>query len=293
MSFIISRQQYLATSEQRSSYDSRFIDDTNLDVDTIKVYFGHPLYMTLNDMLYFKSVLDVPFNTAVLPDGCISIVFIKENEKISGYLCGATDEIRKITVNPNAEYVIMHFMPGAVEMITSESAAVYTNRCVPLEDVVEWGKQVIGILGRDIPLSERLGLVSKVIRVHQKGEDANYLIKYCIDRIYSSKGNIKIAALAEETGFTSRHIGKMFERCVGMPPKLFSQIVRLQISMEKISDNEDARLVNIAVDSGYFDHAHMNRMYKKLVHCSSGEYKNNRFKNLDYNRIDSYIPDIK
>ena len=53
MSFIISRQQYLATSEQRSSYDSRFIDDTNLDVDTIKVYFGHPLYMTLNDMLYF------------------------------------------------------------------------------------------------------------------------------------------------------------------------------------------------------------------------------------------------
>ena len=63
--------------------------------------------------------------------------------------------------------------------------------------------------------------------------------------------------------------------------------------MDKISDNEDARLVNIAVDSGYFDHAHMNRMYKKLVHCSSGEYKNNRFKNLDYNRIDSYIPDIK
>ena len=38
-----------------------------------------------------------------------------------------------------------------------------------------------------------------------------------------TQGNIKVEELAEESGFTARHIGKMFERCVGISPKLYSQ----------------------------------------------------------------------
>ncbi|MDO4393828.1 MAG: helix-turn-helix domain-containing protein [Bacillota bacterium] len=293
MSFIISKQQYLATSGQRSCYDSRFIDDANIDIENIKIYFGHPLYMVLNDIVYFKSDSRETFNVAAIPDGCMSIVFTREGDEINGYLCGVIDEIKKFTVNPNSEYIVMRFMPGSGDMIAGESIGKYTNQSVHLENAVEWGKQVIGILGRDIPLNERIGFVSKVIRVHQNGKDPNYLVKYCVDRIINSKGNIKIDALASETGFTSRHIGKMFERCVGIPPKLFSQIVRLQISMTRILEDDDSLLVNIAMDSGFFDHAHMNRVYKKLIHCSSGEYRKNMFNNLDYSKMDCFISNSK
>ena len=43
--------------------------------------------------------------------------------------------------------------------------------------------------------------------------------------------------------------------------------------MTKILEDRNMLLVDIAIDSGFFDHAHMNRMYKKLIHCSSGDFR--------------------
>ena len=59
--------------------------------------------------------------------------------------------------------------------------------------------------------------------------------------------------------------------------------------MEKITENNDKKLIEIALDSGFFDHAHMNRMYKKLIGISSGEFKKNMFSKVDYTLIDNYI----
>ena len=81
----------------------------------------------------------------------------------------------------------------------------------------------------------------------------------------------------------------MFERCVGVSPKLYSQIIRLQVSMNRILEDRDKLLVEIAMDCGFFDHAHMNRTYKKLIRCSSGEFRKHLFNNLDYTQIDDYI----
>ena len=44
----------------------------------------------------------------------------------------------------------------------------------------------------------------------------------------------------------------MFERCVGISPKLYSQIIRLQLSMTKILEDRNMLLVDIAIDSGFF-----------------------------------------
>ena len=77
-------------------------------------------------------------------------------------------------------------------------------------------------------------------------EPNKYLIKYCTERIFQSQGNIKVETLADETGFTARHIDKMFERCVGISPKLYSQIIRLQASMNRIMEDKERLLVAIA-----------------------------------------------
>ena len=76
------------------------------------------------------------------------------------------------------------------------------------------GEQILSILERETHLVERIRLISKVIRVNLHSESNKYLIKYCTERILQTQGNIKVEELAEESGFTARHIGKMFERCV-------------------------------------------------------------------------------
>lgn len=155
-------------------------------------------------------------------------------------------------------------MPGIGYSLLDQPANKLTNKAIPLKGHMAGGEQILSILERETHLVERIRLISKVIRVNLHSESNKYLIKYCTERILQTQGNIKVEELAEESGFTARHIGKMFERCVGISPKLYSQIIRLQLSMTRILEDRNMLLVDIAIDSGFFDHAHMTGCIKSL-----------------------------
>ncbi len=296
MSFVISNKQHLAPTEERMQYDPKVFVDEDIRIEKFDVAFGHPLYTSIIDMFLLRLEDDVSEGKffPIVPDGCIAMVFkgrLDNEVPTEGYLCGTIDEIKKIYIGPGEYYVFIRFIPGTgYSLIKNEkNAGRISDAAIPIKGSVEGEEQILSALERDIPRAERAGLISKIIRVRLQKEPDRYIIKYCTDRIFKSQGNVKVEDLAEETGFTARHIAKLFERCVGVSPKLYSQIIKLQASMDKIIDNGDKKLVEIALDSGFFDHAHMNRMYKKLIKTSSGEFKKNLLSKLDYTLIDDYI----
>ncbi len=289
MSFVISRKQYLAPTEARAQYEPLIFEDEGFEVKRIDVNFGHPLYTTVADIFYIKSIACDTKMLPIVPDGCMSLVFQGNGEELEAYMCGTIDEIKKLEVYPEDYYIFIRFLPGVGYSLIKDDANKITNKSMPLKGNVAGGDQILSILERETKLEERIRLISKVIRVHMQNEPNKYLIKYCTERIFQKQGNIRVDDLAEETGFTARHIGKMFERCVGLSPKLYSQIIRLQSSMGRIMEDKDKLLVDIAEDCGFFDHAHMNRTYKKLIRCSSGEFRKNLFNKLDYGQMESYI----
>ncbi len=290
MSFVISQKQYLASAETKVQYEPFIFDDTGFEVRKIDVNFGHPLYATVADIFHIRSVSSDVNILPVVPDGCMSMVFRNDNEKITGYICGVIDELRKVEIKPQQEYIFIRFVPGAGYTLVNEPANLTANKTISIRNKTHWGEQVLSILERENDITERVRLISKLIRVQMQSEPNKYLIKYCTERIFQSQGNIKVEKLAEETGFTSRYIGKMFDRCVGLSPKLFAQIIRMQASMNCILEDKEKLLVEIAVDCGFFDHAHMNRTYRKFLGgCSSGEFRKSLLRNLDYDKIDDYI----
>lgn len=296
MSFVISNKQHLAPTEERIQYGPKIFVEEGVSVTKLDLAFGHPLYTSAVDMFYMQieEGIEEGRYVPIVPDGCMAMVFkgkIDRESPAKGYLCGASDEIKKIYISPGDYYVFIRLIPGTgYSLIKSgKGAGSIANSAVPVKGCVVGEEQILSILERDIQMAERAGLISKVIRVNLQNEPDRYIIKYCTERIFSSNGNVRIEELAEETGFTSRHIGKLFEKCIGVSPKMYAQIIKLQTSMDKIIENNDKKLVEIALDSGFFDHAHMNRMYKKLIGISSGEFKKTMFSKLDYTLIDDYI----
>lgn len=297
MSFVISSKQHLAPTENRNQYEPMMFETAGVTIDCLDVSFGHPLYTAAVDIYRITLEDDTGEEgkyVPIIPDGCMSLVFQGNkfnDEPAEGYLCGVTDEIKKIHVRPKEYYVFIRFMPGTGYSLIKQygNAGDISNSAVPIRGGMVGEEQILSILERSITLHERVGLISKVVRIHLQNEPDKYIVKYCAERIFRSQGNVRVEELAEETGFTSRHIGKLFERCVGASPKLFSQIIKLQTSMKKVIESGDRRLMEIAVDSGFFDHAHMNRMYRKLIGISSGEFRKNLLSNLDYTLIDDYI----
>ncbi len=231
------------------------------------------------DAFYIRSLSREEKTVPVIPDSRITLVFRGRDSNVSSYICGVTEEIKKLVISPGECCIFIKFTPGAGSLLLNEPAGSIANRAVPLNGELKRGSH---------PVSRAKALMKEPDSGLPPGSNI-YLIKYCTDRILQERGNIRIEALAAERGVTSRYIGKIFEKYVGTSPKIYSQIIKLRFSMEKILEERDRLLVDIATDSGFFDHAHMNRMYKKLIHCSSGDFRRNLFKGLDYSKVDDYI----
>ena len=95
MSFVISRKQYLAPTEARVQYEPLIFEDEGFRVNKIDVSFGHPLYTTVADIFYIKSIAEEMKILPMIPDGCMTMAFVSDGEGISGYICGVTDEMKK------------------------------------------------------------------------------------------------------------------------------------------------------------------------------------------------------
>lgn len=290
MSFIISDKQHLASNEKRSSYKPFVASGPLFEPYIIDVNFGHPLYSSVADIFAVECNKTEPITMPIIPDGCISMVFMGENEKMSGYLCGTIDEIKKVVLNPGELFLMMRFQPSAVSSILAENANNLTNKVLDIKTCIKNGNQILSAANRDMEIQHKALLLSKLVRIRMKEDQGNYLIRYCTDRIFEKHGNIKISELGAETGYSERYLGKVFEKYVGISPKMYCEIMRLQCSLKKLVDgSKQEPLINLALDSGFFDHAHMNRCYKRFLHCSSGTLRKQGFSCLDYDSMDYYI----
>jgi len=290
MSFVISEKQYLATTEKRSSYRPLIVEDMNIIPSVIDVNFGHPLYSSVCDIYAVECTGDEPVKIPIIPDGCVSVVFKGKNESMKGYLCGVIDEIKKVVLEPGEIFLVFRFQPSAVSSIIDDSANTITNKVVDLKSNIKNGSHILSAANRDMELQHKALLLSKLIRIRMKDDQSNYLIRYCTDRIYEKQGNIKISELGAETGYSERYLGKVFEKYVGVSPKMYCEIMRLQSSLKKlVNESGQEPLINLALDSGFFDHAHMNRCYKRFLHCSSGILRKQGFDCLDYDSMDYFI----
>ncbi len=290
MSFIISEKQYLATTEKRSNYRPFIVEDMGIEPNIIDVNFGHPLYSSVCDIYAIECTGEEPVNIPIIPDGCVSMVFKGRNESMKGYLCGAIDEIKKVVLEPGEIILIFRFQPSAVSSIIDDNANAITNKVVDIKTSIKNGSHIVSAANRDMELQHKALLLSKLIRIRMKDDQSNYLIRYCTDRIYEKQGNIKISELGAETGYSERYLGKVFEKYVGISPKMYCEIMRLQSSLKKlVNGSRQEPLINLALDSGFFDHAHMNRCYKRFLHCSSGILRKQGFECLDFDSMDYYL----
>ncbi len=289
MSFIISEKQHLATSTRRFPYKPFESSPANCQRFPMEIHFGHPLYTSLISIFAVKCIAQ-PTVFPVIPDGCITILFYGKEDQMQGRLCGMIDEIKKIELQPEELLLALRFSPSETASFLHENAIDLANKTYDAKTYLKNGDQIIAAACKELDVTDKAMLLSKLLRLRMQDDHSNYLIHFCIERIFENRGNIKISQLGRETGYSERHLGKMFEKYVGVSPKMYCEIMRLQFSLNMMLNGSNREpLLTLALDCGFFDHTHMNRCYKRFLHCSSGALKKQGLDCLDYSRIDPYI----
>jgi AraC-like DNA-binding protein len=96
-------------------------------------------------------------------------------------------------------------------------------------------------------------------------------VEGAVATILRSGGCAAIETLSSLTGTGLRQLERHFREEVGLAPKTFSRIVRLQGALRRI--REGVPLSEVALACGYYDQAHMTRDFRQLAAMSPGVWQ--------------------
>jgi AraC-like DNA-binding protein len=83
--------------------------------------------------------------------------------------------------------------------------------------------------------------------------------------IREGRGQSRIDEVARSLGWSRRRLERVFARDLGIRPKVYARIVRLNAVLATLDDAERPRAVDAALDAGYFDQAHLLRDFRSLA----------------------------
>lgn len=87
------------------------------------------------------------------------------------------------------------------------------------------------------------------------------------------RGQLSAGQLAEEIGWSHKHLVARFRDQVGLPPKRLARIVRFREVVRHLDEAvERPAWGDLAHDFGYFDQAHFNREFRALSGLTPGDY---------------------
>jgi AraC-like DNA-binding protein len=90
-------------------------------------------------------------------------------------------------------------------------------------------------------------------------------------RLVDGRGQVRVDRLADDVGWSRRHLAERFRREYGLSPKVFGRVLRFEDSVRLLTGTP-SRLSHVAAACGYADQAHMAREWRELAGCAPSRW---------------------
>ena len=215
---------------------------------------------------YLQVTAAVPTLYPVLPDGTQAIYFSSEG----CLLGGAQSRCRDIPLLQPGQYFGIWFYAGALRHFFKLDLSDISNQLVgmeylPCRDAAALQPQVYE---QDSFLA-RAQVCERWLLRHYKPCAVSPLDQ-ALSVIYRCAGDLNISELTK-TGWSVRHLNRRFLQHTGLNVKAFAQLMRLQHACSRLLDRRENHL-DIALDLGFYDQAHMVNVFRKHLLLSPGQY---------------------
>lgn len=187
---------------------------------------------------------------------------------------------RSYTYDPRqrAALVGVHFRPGGAFPFLRVSPAELVDTHVSLDDLWGSGSRNLReqLLEGGSP-SQRLGLVeAALLRRLQQAQQARQphpAVSAALAALRRGGNGARVAAVAEAVGLSRRRFAEVFEREVGLTPKLYARLQRFhQVKQHMATLGGPESWATFAVECGYFDQSHMLRDFVEFAGMSPAGY---------------------
>lgn len=201
--------------------------------------------------------VSIDAGTRVLPDGCVDVIV--DALRGTGELVGAMTRALEIS-NHSADLIAIRFRPGTAAALTGFALCDLTDQSIALADLGIAGALVEQIADATT-VDQRIAALVTWLRGCLTGAQApDPLVSHAVAQL--SRGGARIDATANQLGLSRQHLARRFRREVGITPKQFARIARMQRTTAALSRATRPapaarQLSRLAAEHGYFDQAHL------------------------------------
>ncbi len=175
----------------------------------------------------------------------------------------------------------LHVTPAGARALFGMPASALAWCVVPLEDVFAGSDALCDELRRATSWAVRCTLIEQAVGAaitanHRRrhGPDAHDPrpeVARALDRLIATNGEMTVAALAEDVGWSRRHLSACFTHELGITPKLFGRVLRFQRARRYVVD-PGISLGEAAALAGYADQAHMTHEWREFSGSAPGAW---------------------
>ncbi|MGH3431124.1 MAG: helix-turn-helix domain-containing protein, partial [Mycobacteriales bacterium] len=117
-----------------------------------------------------------------------------------------------------------------------------------------------------------LELNAVLTRITRQRDGPAAELRWAWRRMSTSHGQIEVATLAAEVGWSRRHLGERFRREFGLTPKVAGRVMRFERAHQLLRRPDRPGLADVAARCGFYDQAHLHREWRELAGCTPSRW---------------------
>ncbi|MGX5816920.1 DUF6597 domain-containing transcriptional factor [Chitinophaga lutea] len=231
------------------------------------------------------ATADGPQSFRTIADGSPGVIF-QQTEKgvmhqagkaLPGLiLYGQYSSHAELTLSGHIASIGVYFYPHALRTIFGLPPADLTDTCMDLGQHAQGlGFPILEELQETLTAEQRVARISAFLLdlLRRNEREHNPVMKHALQRILSSGGAISLKALREELQCTERTFERHFKSYVGISPKLFVRIARVQASLQQLRQGAGGKLSDLAYGHDFADQSHFIRSFREFTGYSPLQFR--------------------
>jgi len=214
---------------------------------------------------------------AIIPDGCIEIVFNLADRfrrydpvgaSLQPFSLVAGQMRRSVLIGPSGDVRLfgIRFFPLGAQRFFRMDLSELTDRIEALDTVWKGTDEIVDQLAAAEDHEQRVHIAEVALRSRIVPTREDRRTQAAVDMIRSSRGAVAIARLAEHLELSERRLERRFATAIGLSPKSFARIIRFQSLLRSIEQNSD--LSDLAFQYGYYDQSHMTADFRQFANTT-------------------------
>jgi len=178
----------------------------------------------------------------------------------------------------------VHFRPGGASPFFSFPISELNDTTIEMDCI--WKTEIHSI--RDAILNtpeieNKFKILEKYFFQKAKNKlEPNLFVSYAIDQLQQSQVLWTIEQLSNKIGITQKHLISLFNKHVGLSPKLFARIARFQKVIKEVETKRCIEWTSVAYDCGYYDQAHFIKEFQAFSGINPSAYLTQRGEYMNY-----------